>query len=49
MIRFRLLVLLKVLHQAMLRTFPVEFRAEFGEEMAELFGERQVEVEEQGR
>lgn len=45
---FRLLPLLKHLHQTMLCTFPVEFRAEFGEEMVELFGERLAEAEERG-
>lgn len=48
MIALRLLPLLKHLHRTMLRTFPAEFQAEFGDEMAELFGERLAEAEEQG-
>lgn len=44
----RLPVLLSRLYKTILHTFPAEFRAEFGEEMVELFCERLAEAEKQG-
>ncbi|MCA9953300.1 MAG: hypothetical protein KC434_01180 [Anaerolineales bacterium] len=41
-------VLLSRLYKTILRTFPAEFQADFGEEMVELFGERLAEAEKQG-
>jgi hypothetical protein len=43
-----LLMLLQALHRVMLRTFPPEFRAAFGEEMTEIFDERLAVAQEQG-
>jgi len=45
---FRLVDLLPALHQIMLRTFPPDFRTEFGEEMVEVFRERLATAEDQG-
>lgn len=47
-IALRLIALLQAVHRHMLRAFPATFHAEFGEEMAELFGERLTEYAKHG-
>ena len=45
---FRFVAMLPALHQVMLRTFPLGFRTEFGEEIGEVFRERLATAEDQG-
>ncbi|MEJ2748509.1 MAG: hypothetical protein P8183_11475 [Anaerolineae bacterium] len=42
-------ILLQALYRVMRRAFPAPFRAAFGEEMVELFGERLADAAEQGK